>query len=281
MPQNNKYVKILKEELQHVKKRTHFNLSKTIEQENKSDIEFNIIKRTYTNSKEIPSHISLQKGQSKYLNIQDSKPVINNKSNVEISLKKEAKDIKILGITGNDAKLIEEIYNNPFCNYMYLRPDVKAKYYTRFFVKEKGLLPLNIKSIANSKKVSKNSAAHFNPFEGEVHYKNEYITPSTAAHEVEHAFQHSLIGKDQSGFSPFQKRAFNLLGSCTKNEKSKALRYKKANDNYPRDLSNITNLREYPPYWKNGLERGAREYEELYQEFDRYPFSDLLIVAGF
>ena len=281
LPQNNKHAKILSEELQYVKDSTlRFELSK-IRENTPHELETYIIKRKYKNSPEIPSEINIHSYSSSYPNLYDLNPTVHTTS-LNLYLKKEAKDIKLVDISGNNFDIIEQLHNNPFSQYIYLRPEVKAKYYTRFFSKRRGILPLNIKTYVNSKDVSENAAAHFNPFNGEIHYGNyKYLKPSIAAHEVEHGYQHALSGQNQRNVTPYEKNAFNLLGPCPKEKSSEVQIYEQAFDNYPKNLDKIENLREYLPYWLNDAEVGARKMEQQYKQFDIYPFSKIIDETGF
>ena len=276
LPKNNIFTHVLSEESQHITKTTsRFNLSKECEKLD-SETLFTGITRKYGNSPEIPSQISLKTNNKVIKNGIHSVDT----TSTNLFLQKNAKDVKIQSYDG-DGQTINKIINNPFAQYLYLRPEVKAKYLTKRFAKERGLTSLNIKSsvdLSNS-----NSAAYFSPNKGYICYeKPNAIVPSTAAHEVEHAYQHALVGQN-GNINPtsFEQRSLKLLGECPKAKKIEAKSYEKAIENYPTNLNEVENLREYTPYWENELEKGARFREEQFEQYDNYPYRSIMEKIGF
>ena len=276
LPNSNIFTHVLSEELQHVYKKTpRFNLSKECEVADQT-ILFTGITRKYGNNPEIPNQISLKTND---LVIKNGIPGSNTTS-ANLFLQKTAKDVKIESYEG-DVYTISEIIKNPFAPYLYLRPEVKAKYLTRWYARERGLKPLNIKTTI--KLNNGNSQANFSPYKGVVCYEKPYaIVPSTAVHEGEHAYQHALAGQNgKINPTSYEQRALKLLGKCPETKKAEAKSYEDAIDNYPKNLNEITNLREYPPYWENKLEKGARFKQEQFEQYDNYPYRNFIEETGF
>lgn len=276
LPQNNIFTHVLSEELQHIfKKSTRFNVSKECEEADRT-ILFTGITRKYGNNPEIPTQINIKTND---LVIRDG-AFNRNTTSADLFLQKTAKDVKIQSCDG-DKNTINEIINNPFSQYLYLRPKVKAKYLTRWFAKDRGLAPLNIKSSVEPNEGS--SAACFLPNNGKVCYEKQYsIVPSTAAHEVEHAYQHALAGQNgKINSTSYEERALKLLGECPETKRIEAEGYENAIENYPKNLNEISNLREYSPYWENKLEKGARLREEQFEQYDKYPYNYVIEDTGF
>ena len=277
LPQNNIFTRVLSEDLQHVyRKSQRFNLNKGCEESN-CTILFTGISRKYASSSEIPAQIKLKDCDIGILDgIYDK-----NITSTYLFLNKRAKDIKIKSYEGNEY-LIDNLINNPFSPYLYLRPEVKAKYLTKWFAKKRGLTPLNIKSSIKLND-SSNSQAYFTSYIGEVCYERPYaIVPSTAAHEVEHAYQHALAGQNgKINPTPYEQRALKLLGECPETKRIEAKSYENAIENYPKNLDGIENLRKYVPYWDNELEKGSRLRESEFVQYDNYPYRDVIEDTGF
>jgi len=248
-------------------------------------IEYRSIKRFYGKSQEVPEHISMK---THYLSNNFGERVID-KSGADLYLKKEAKDVKLINLESYNSDSYARIENNPFAAYMYLSPKTKGKYLQRFFAKRKGILPLNVKTYVNSKEVTQNAAAHFDPSNCQVHTKNVYITPSTIAHETEHAFQHALAGRyylvECPGYMDFladytAKKGAKLLGKCPENLMAEAKVYINGIHSYPR-TSKTEILRNNPDYWFNELEVGARNEEQKWVQYDRLPHTTMMNKVNF
>ena len=276
LPKNNVFTHVISEELQHLyKKMPRFNLSKECEEADRTVL-YTGITRRYGNNPEIPNQISLKTNDMVFKNGTCGRGT----TSTNLFLQKSGKDVKINSYEG-DKYTINEISKNPFAPYFYLRPEVKAKYITKRCAKERGLTPLNIKS--SVKLNDGNSGAYFSSNKGEVCYeKKDEIVPSTAAHEIEHAYQHALAAQNgKTNPTSYEKRAFNLLGKCPKTKKVEAESYENAIENYPRNLDEIKNLREYLPYWDNELEKGARFRQKQFESYDNYPHRDIIEETGF
>ena len=273
IPKNNRFLKILSEKLQCIEEYIpRFNLSKASEKIS-PEISYTGITRKYAQSSEIPNQICIQTVNARNNNI-ESKTLTN------IFLKKEAKDVRIESFDSNSL-IFEEITDNPFAQYLYLRPEIKAKYLTRAFAKKRGLTPLNIKSTV--KIDNGNNGAYFESSKGEICYtKQNMITPSTSAHETDHAYQHALAAQNgKAELTPYEERAVKLLGECPKEKRTEAKIYEDAINNYPKNLEEIENLRKYPSYWNNELEKASRKREAMFEQYDDYPFSYFINETGF
>lgn len=309
MPLNNKNAKIVSEELQQIEtKKQRFNLIKDryIEKEYykgfelakeprvvlndanftpaTTDIRYSGITRSYGKSQEIPEHISIRNNE---LNLVYGE---RNYSGADLYLKKQAKDVKITDFRSYNSYKYAQMPNNPFLAYLYLRPQTKAKYLGRFFAKDKGILPMNVKIITNSNEVAENAAGHFLASKCQIHLKNEFNSPLTICHEMEHAKQYSLIGQYRfttcPGFMPYistrtEIRAANLFGPCQGfKQMRKGKIFENAHNSYP-ELSSNEDLLANPRYWNNELEVGARASELEWIKYDTYPHSSVISLTNY
>ena len=164
-----------------------------------------------------------------------------------------------------------------------IRTDKGIRYLTKDFLREKNLDCLNIYISPSSFKVSQNSSGHFSTFNREICFSKNLAEKSTssvvdiAAHEVEHAYQHSLIGRRGSGNSRYETDAMKNLGALTPEEIKPAAEYAIARDGYP-TLSDTENLRENELYWNNKLEVDARKAGakavKRFEQSSNYEFFD-------
>ncbi len=152
--------------------------------------------------------------------------------------------------TPDGIKLLEAVYSKN------LNLDFTDKYLTyRFFdlfspegltiftkglLKNKGLAPLNIIVEPNSLFVHYKDLACFNSEFGKIYFAKKLLKGydlfdivDTAAHEVEHAMQHALIGRRGKGNTKYERDALRLLGELTDpKEQQEAIHYAIANEEY-------------------------------------------------
>ena len=132
---------------------------------------------------------------------------------------------------------------------------------TKGMLEEKGLGELNISVIPNAK-MDNDELGSFDTYEAKIRYSGKLIKENMPvekiikiiAHEVEHAKQHSLIGRRGIGGSKYEYEAFKKLGPLTTPaEEVEALQYFIASCKY----------KPYGYEYKNNyLEVKAREADE-------------------
>ena len=147
---------------------------------------------------------------------------------------------------------------------------LKKVAFARYLLNEKGLSQLNI-PIFNSNKLPKNIAAYFSELNNYIIFnteaKNDLI--EVAAHEVQHAYQFSLIGRLGKSFSYFGLKCLKLLGQITNPlEKNRAYNYFVASEKYP-IIENLEFIQNNPAYKNNYLEYDAnREAQKIVKDYN-------------
>ena len=142
---------------------------------------------------------------------------------------------------------------------------------TKYYIRQKGLEKLEI-PIFTSYTDNAKSSAFFAPAKGHISYNlsmlrfyNPEATVNTIAHEVEHAWQHSLAGRAGFVIGPFANRARIVLGKLTNPDQIKASKkYAAAIKHYP-DMRGTST--KDPIYYNNLLEIDARNAGKA-AEFD-------------
>jgi hypothetical protein len=117
----------------------------------------------------------------------------------------------------------------------YLDKATKYVVLSKHFLKAKGLEKLNIKILTNQK-FNDETAAFFDTHTGELLYSNECTNDivKTVAHEVEHAYQFSLIGRAGGDFTDFVKKCGKLLPRIkNENRFQEIIEYLQAYIKYP------------------------------------------------
>lgn len=155
---------------------------------------------------------------------------------------------------------------DPFLKYRFIdiRTDDGMKYLTRKFLKDKHLEDMNIYIAPSSNRVSENSIGHFSCAGREICYSPDIVSGTlsravdVAAHEVEHAHQHALIGQIGKGTTRYETDAMLKFGFPSIEESCAAVKYSIARDKYPK-LSDTEDLSQNEEYMKNLLEVDARK----------------------
>lgn len=136
---------------------------------------------------------------------------------------------------------------------------------TKGFLKERGLDSFNIGIVPNSPKVSQNSYAHFSNTNKEICFRSDltkdYILSivNASRHEVEHAWQHFMIGRIGRGKSEFEIDALKKFGPLkTAEEEKEAIKLAIASDNYPK-INDVDDLNKNIDYVTNYTEVQARK----------------------
>lgn len=147
-------------------------------------------------------------------------------------------DIKIHSISNTTNVRINK--QDPFLAARFLLGEEKVKYLTKYFLKQKNLENLGIKVQVNPEKVEGNNRACFSVMDRAVYWKEvprDRPAVCTAAHEAEHAYQHSLIGRYRRlfnmGGTAFEQDCGVVLPPPTAKEIPEARRYLIAAENYP------------------------------------------------
>lgn len=186
------------------------------------------------------------------------------------------------GIALSDVKSTDNVIidlQDEFLKYRFVDPRCKegVEALTNEVLRKKGLAPLHINTFLYNIDMNGKSG-EFNPNSGNISYYQLFINRSqsqavnTIVHEVEHAWQLSLIGRLGKGNSHYETVALKELGPVSLNEIDEAVKYAIANDEYP-----ITNLNlDNPKYRDNYLEIKARlagnKAENKFKENPNYKF---------
>jgi len=173
----------------------------------------------------------------------------------------------------SEQKNIDVDTNDEFLPYRFLVGSRKQECLAQHFLNKNGLGNAGIKIYTNKDSVSPNSAAYFSSQNREIVFKEvpKYAHPvSIAAHEAEHAYQYSQIGRAGLGTTLYERQCRIYLGPLKKlNEIKEARKYANASDNYP-VLSQTENLSQNKDYQQNYLEIKAKEAgknaEEIYKK---------------
>ena len=184
------------------------------------------------------------------------------------------KDKKILsvqvGIENNRAKIesvnnetnVEVSLGDDYLPYRMLVGDKKQECLAQHFLDKKDVGDLGINIETNKSKVNNNATAYFSSQNREIVFKEvqKYAHPVLiASHEVEHAYQHSLIGRLGRGKTYYEKNCRWKKGSLTaEKDIEEAKKYAIARDNYP-ILDSKEDLSKNKDYVDNYLEVKARD----------------------
>ena len=210
------------------------------------------------------------------------------------------KNLKILGaniemqngipyITGTiESPTVKFPENDKFLAFRFLNRERKQESLARYFLKQKGLERAKVEVETGNELVPENAAAVFSHGYGSIYFKEipQYTSPAkSAAHEAEHAYQYSLIGRLGEKDSEYEKRCFRVFGQLpTSAKREEALKYQEAKSKYPK-IDDIEDLSKDEEYQNNYLEVKAREagrkakkeYEkgrkELFNQFKYVPYS--------
>ncbi len=153
-----------------------------------------------------------------------------------------------------------------------VRNDEGLEALTKYFLNKRGLAPLKVCVAPSSISLDKRDLGWFSlgdrtiRFTQELKNRPSLFSVNTSAHEVEHAFQYSMIGRLGKGRSSYETEALLKQGDLDLEGVREALKYVTARDNYPRDLS-AESLRHNSEYMKkNYMERKAREAGKAAEE---------------
>lgn len=208
------------------------------------------------------------------------------------------KDKKILsvqvGIENNRAKIesvnsetnVEVPLGDDYLPYRMLVGNKKQECLAQHFLDKKDVGDLGINIETNKSKVNNNATAYFSSQNREIVFKEvqKYAHPvSTASHEAEHAYQHSLIGRLGRANTYYEKTCRWKKGSLTaEKDIEEAKKYAIARDNYP-ILDSKEDLSKNKDYVDNYLEVKAREASkkatEIY-EIGRKKLMDIFKYVG-
>ncbi len=158
-----------------------------------------------------------------------------------------------------------------FLAFRFLSGEKKQESLARFLLRDKGLAEADVSVKTSRCMVAENAVACFNSRLGAIYFKDvpRYSLPAdTAAHEVEHAYQHAQIGRLNGGCSMYEKHCASIYPSLTDPaEIAEAVRYVQASLDYPR-LSPTEDLSKNMAYQNNYLEVKAREAgEKVHKEY--------------
>ena len=132
---------------------------------------------------------------------------------------------------------------------------------TQYFIDKKGLNQVGIAIEMASNKLPNNSGGGFDPKAGSIIHKYvpKYDHPmEISAHEVEHAYQYSLIGRARHNETEYETKCRKILGTdLTALEQKDAAKYYKGKLTYPK-LDPNEDLSKNEEYINNNLEVGAR-----------------------
>lgn len=144
--------------------------------------------------------------------------------------------------------------------YRFMTGKNKQESLAKYFIDEKELYRADIKIGTSEEKVSDGANACFKNLNGEIWFSGVVKNPvNTAAHEVEHAYQYSMIGRANFGRSDYEKRCRSVCGPITHPyERYEARQYANASLSYPATIVEKDGTVN-PLYWSNLLEVKARE----------------------
>ena len=208
-----------------------------------------------------------------------------NKKFVSGRIVKTSDGVNLVNLKKSDNLDID--FSDKYLKYRFLNPkSVEGlETYTRDLLKEKGLDKLGIDIYPTTK-----MGAHgeFCSPLGCIGYNRDFSAPmstytsasaiNTAAHEVEHAYQHAKIGRIGKGRTSYEIRAMQELGEITNmEERAEALKYSIASEKYPTKNVNSDN----PDYYYNYLEIKAREAGEKAEKEYRNNFENYYFFRHF
>lgn len=154
---------------------------------------------------------------------------------------------------------------------MIFEDNLKRFSFAKFILKEKGLDSLNV-MIKFSNNLRKGVAAYFSEFENSLVF-NTFSTENPiklVAHEVQHAYQYSQIGRIGKGKSKYCIQSRAIKGDITDpKERSLALNYYVASEKYP-SLDGNSSISNNPDYFNNLLEFDANnEAIRVYADYQK------------
>lgn len=201
-------------------------------------------------------------------------PLNKNKEN------KTNKKILNLRINQNSHKYkVEQLSNSPnisilsndeFFPYRFLTDEEKCRELSYFFLRKKGLDNLGLKVQIPSHEVGADAAAHFSSMDSAIRWRKvpEYKPiVMVAAHEVEHAAQHSLIGRLTGGESGYELKCREKFGKIKdKNERFEAIRCFDAQKSYPMPFDPDYAVKHDENYLEiKANEAGFKAYKEYFK----------------
>ncbi len=191
----------------------------------------------------------------------------SDKQVLSAKIKKGNKDVEILELK-QTANLDE---SDEFLKYRILDPRTAdgMEYLTYKFLRDKNLDKLYLRVYPLDPDVGKNSAGYFSARKSQICYspvlENYYSEDVVAvvAHETEHAYQHSLIGRIGKGINSYENEALREFGPIEYGDNNfrKSIEYAIARDEYP-SCSATEDLSNNRLYQENLLEVDAFAVEE-------------------
>lgn len=162
------------------------------------------------------------------------------------------------------SKNVELPQNDEFLKFRFLVGEEKQEALAKYFLEKKGLA--NAKVGVGTKKTHDTSNAEFDPEWGWIWFNKIVREPAkTAAHEVEHAWQHSIIGRAFAQ-TPYEQRCRDIYGPLDTIElQIEAQRLAQAKAIYPSDTRTADGELK-PEYLNNYFEVKAREAGEKAKE---------------
>ena len=157
---------------------------------------------------------------------------------------------------------------------------------TKRLLKEKQIFKLNLKIKVSPTLLDENLEGGFSVRNRGINYSSSIMKKlplravNTIAHEVEHAYQYSQIGRLGKGKSAYETDALNLLGDLKFKDMIEAIKYADAIYEYPRYVPG-EDLSKNEKYLSNYLEVKAREAGRIAEEkymhsnMQNYLFFDL------
>ena len=164
---------------------------------------------------------------------------------------------KIENQTTSNATLPEK---KPLLPFVFIfEPIRKVESLARYFLKQKGLedMKINIKTLDLK---DDSTFGYFSPKGRAIRFNSaiKLNAADVSAHEVEHAYQHALIGQLGKGISEYERDCYKAFGDIKDIKLSQeATDYYIASENYPEDI-----IKQHTEYWNNLLEVKAREAGE-------------------
>lgn len=193
----------------------------------------------------------------------------SDKQVLSAKIKKGNKDVKISELKQTANLGIDE--SDEFLKYRILDPRTAdgMEYLTYKFLRDKNLDKLYLRVYPLDSDVGKNSAGYFSARKSQICYspvlENYYSEDVVAvvAHETEHAYQHSLIGRVGKGINSYEYEALREFGPIEYGDNNfrKSIEYAIARDEYP-SYSSTEDLSRNRLYQENLLEVDAFAVEE-------------------
>lgn len=193
----------------------------------------------------------------------------SDKQVLSAKIKKGNKDVEISELEQTANLGIDE--SDEFLKYRILDPRTAdgMEYLTYKFLRDKNLDKLYLRVYPLDSDVGKNSAGYFSARKSQICYspvlENYYSEDVVAvvAHETEHAYQHSLIGRVGKGINSYEYEALREFGPIEYGDNNfrKSIEYAIARDEYP-SYSATEDLSNNRLYQENLLEVDAFAVEE-------------------